>query len=81
MKHNTPDSSYPLPVLTITTKTNSEGKPMSLKIAMIATGRIAETQLAPAINLAEGAELWSVYSRDQGRAEAFAQQHGCKSKN
>ena len=32
--------------------------------------RIAETQLAPAINLADGAELWSVYSRDQGRAEA-----------
>lgn len=51
---------------------------MSLKIAMIATGRIAETQLAPAINLAEGAELWSVYSRDQGRADAFAQAHGAK---
>jgi len=49
---------------------------MSLKIAMIATGRIAETQLAPAVNLAQGAELWSVYSRDQGRAEAFAEKHG-----
>ena len=51
---------------------------MSLKIAMIATGRIAETQLAPAINQADGAELWSVYSRDLGRAEDFAQRHGAR---
>jgi 1,5-anhydro-D-fructose reductase (1,5-anhydro-D-mannitol-forming) len=49
---------------------------MTLKIAMIATGRIAETQLAPAINQADGAQLWSVYSRDQGRADAFAKAHG-----
>ncbi|MBT6273309.1 MAG: Gfo/Idh/MocA family oxidoreductase, partial [Chromatiales bacterium] len=50
-----------------------------MKIAMIATGRIAETQLAPAIAAARGAQLWSVYSRDQGRAEAFARTHGAAS--
>lgn len=50
-----------------------------MKFALIATGRIAETQLAPAINAAAGAELWSVYSRDHGRAQAFAERHGAAS--
>ena len=49
---------------------------MSLNIAMIATGRIADTQLAPAIAQADGAELWSVYSRDKSKAEDFARHHG-----
>ena len=52
---------------------------MSLKIAMLATGRIAETALAPAINQADGATLWSVYSRDLGRAQGFAEKHGAQS--
>ncbi|MEM7404556.1 MAG: Gfo/Idh/MocA family oxidoreductase [Pseudomonadota bacterium] len=47
-----------------------------MKIGLIATGRIAETQLAPAINAAQGAELWSVFSRDQARAADFASRHG-----
>ena len=50
-----------------------------LRIAMIATGRIAETALAPAIRRAAGVELWSVLSRDAGRARAFAQRHGAAS--
>jgi len=50
-----------------------------MKFAMIATGRIAETQLAPAINAAQGAQLWSVYSRDKARANEFAARHGAAS--
>jgi 1,5-anhydro-D-fructose reductase (1,5-anhydro-D-mannitol-forming) len=50
-----------------------------MKIGLIATGRIAETQLAPAINAAAGAELWSVYSRDRQRASDFANRHGAAS--
>lgn len=46
---------------------------------MIATGGIAEGALAPAVTNAEGAELWSVLSRDAGRARTFAQRHGAAS--
>ena len=48
---------------------------MTLKIAMLGTGKIAGNQLAPALNLAEGGVLWSVYSRDLDRAHDFARQH------
>ena len=50
-----------------------------LRIAMIATGGIAETALAPALKHAAGAELWSVLSRDLGRARDFAERHGAAS--
>ena len=50
-----------------------------LRIAMIATGGIAENALAPAVNAAAGAELWSVLSRDAGRARDFAERHGAAS--
>ena len=50
-----------------------------LRVAMIATGGIAETALAPAIRQAAGAELWSVLSRDAGRARDFAERHGAAS--
>ena len=49
---------------------------MTLNVAMIATGRIADQQLAPALAAAEGAQLWSVLSRDAGRARDFAARHG-----
>ena len=49
---------------------------MTLKLGLVATGGIANSQLAPAINQADGVELWSIHSRDLGRAEAFAAQHG-----
>ncbi|NKC14539.1 MAG: hypothetical protein GKR94_20865 [Gammaproteobacteria bacterium] len=50
-----------------------------MKIALLATGRIADTQLAPAIAQANGAELWSVLSRDKVRARAFAVKHAAAS--
>ena len=50
-----------------------------LRIAMIATGGIADNVLAPAIEHATGAELWSVLSRDPGRARVFAERHAAAS--
>jgi len=47
-----------------------------LHFAMIGTGRIADTRLAPALSLVEDAVLWSVLSRDPGRGAAFAARHG-----
>ncbi|MEO1493549.1 MAG: Gfo/Idh/MocA family oxidoreductase [Pseudomonadota bacterium] len=49
---------------------------MTLNIAMIATGGIADRQLAPALADAPSAQLWSVLSRDKDRALAFATNHG-----
>ncbi|MGI9421682.1 MAG: Gfo/Idh/MocA family protein [Hyphomicrobiaceae bacterium] len=54
---------------------------MTLKIAMIGTGRIAETKLMPALQSADGAELWSVLSRDKNRAASVAQSFGARSPN
>ncbi len=47
----------------------------ALRIAMIATGRIADNFLAPAIAGLPGVELWSVLSRDLERARDFARRH------
>lgn len=52
---------------------------MTLNIAMIATGGIADKQLAPALALAPNVQLWSVLSRDKARADAFASKHGAAS--
>ena len=52
---------------------------MTVNFAMIATGRIAANQLAPAVAEAEGGRLWSVFSRDRGRAADFAARHGAAS--
>lgn len=49
---------------------------MSVNIAMLGTGSIADAALAPAFRRVEGANLWSVLSRDCERARAFAQRHG-----
>ena len=51
---------------------------MSIGWAIISAGDYADTRGAPAINQAQGAELVAVSSRDQGRADAFAQKHGAK---
>ena len=48
---------------------------MTVNLAMIATGRIAGNQLAPAVAQARGARLWSVLSRDRRRAADFAARH------
>ena len=52
---------------------------MTLNIAMVATGGIADTQLAPALAEAADARLWSVFSRDRTRAAQFARKHGAMS--
>ena len=46
---------------------------MTLGWAIITTGLHADAKIAPALNATPDAELVAVYSRDQGRAEAFAQ--------
>ena len=54
---------------------------MTLKMAMIGTGRIAEGKLLPALRDAESAELWSVLSRDKSRAEAVAREFAAGASN
>ena len=49
---------------------------MALGWAIVSTGRHAENKIAPAINTAPNAELVAIYSRDQQRANAFAERHG-----
>lgn len=49
---------------------------MALGWAIVSTGRHAEHKIAPAINAAPNAKLAAVYSRDQQRADAFAERHG-----
>jgi 1,5-anhydro-D-fructose reductase (1,5-anhydro-D-mannitol-forming) len=43
---------------------------------IIGLGRIADTEIAPAITASPHGELRGVVSRDRGRAEAFAGRHG-----
>lgn len=43
---------------------------------IIGLGRIADTEIAPAISASPQGLLHGVVSRDQGRADAFAQRHG-----
>ena len=51
---------------------------MSIGWAIISCGDFAESRGAPGVNEADGAELVAVHSRDQGRADAFAEKHGAK---
>ena len=51
---------------------------MSLGWAIIGAGMHPHLKIAPAINAAQGGELVAVYSRDQGRGDTFAQNHGAK---
>ena len=48
---------------------------MTLNIAVLGPGRIAENSLVPAIKKAAGIALWSVLSRDLARARDFATRH------
>ena len=43
---------------------------------IVSTGTHPDVKIAPAMAAADGGELVGVYSRDQHRAEAFAQKHG-----
>jgi 1,5-anhydro-D-fructose reductase (1,5-anhydro-D-mannitol-forming) len=52
-----------------------------MNIAIFGTGRIADGQLAPALHQVDGARLWSVLSRDDGRGGEFARRHGAAAAN
>ncbi len=54
---------------------------MTLKIGLIGPGGISERKLLPALQAADGAQLWSVMSRDKGRAAAAASKYGAGSPN
>ena len=49
---------------------------MSLGWGIIGIGSHADLKIAPAMQLADDANLVAVYSRDQARADAFAESHG-----
>jgi predicted dehydrogenase len=48
---------------------------MTLGIALLGTGSIADQAFAPAVQATAGAQLVAVLSRDQHRGAAFAQRH------
>lgn len=50
----------------------------AVRWGIVGTGRIAETELVPAIEQDERSELVAVVSRDQGRADEFAARHGAR---
>jgi len=49
---------------------------MLVRFGLIGPGKIADRNLAPALTRTDGAQLWSVLSRDPDRAAAFAKDHG-----
>ena len=49
---------------------------MAFGWGIVSTGMHPDNKIAPAINAASDGELVAVYSRDQGRADAFAARHG-----
>ena len=51
---------------------------MPLGWGIIGIGSHADLKVAPAMTLADDAQLVAVYSRDQGRADAFAASHGAQ---
>ena len=51
---------------------------MALGWAIVSTGNHPDLKVAPAMNATEDAELVAVYSRERGRADAFAEKHGAK---
>lgn len=50
-----------------------------IRFAVLGTGRIADTQLVPALGQVPSAQLWSVLSRDEARGREFANRHGAAS--
>jgi 1,5-anhydro-D-fructose reductase (1,5-anhydro-D-mannitol-forming) len=51
---------------------------MAFGWGIVSTGRHPDVKIAPAMRAAAGAELVAVYSRDQARADAFAERHGAR---
>ena len=54
---------------------------MTINIAIIGTGSIAEDQHAPAVQEIEGLQLWSVLSRDLKRGVKFAERYDARAPN
>lgn len=52
------------------------GPDSTLRWGILSTAKIAREYLIPAINAVPGCEVTAVASRDGGRAEAFAREHG-----
>ncbi len=53
----------------------------TVNVGIIGTGRIADSELVPALNQVVDARFWSVLSRDKQRASAFATKHNAQSKH
>jgi 1,5-anhydro-D-fructose reductase (1,5-anhydro-D-mannitol-forming) len=51
---------------------------MAFGWGIISTGRHPDVKIAPAMTAAAGAEIVAAYSRDQARADAFAQSHAAR---
>jgi 1,5-anhydro-D-fructose reductase (1,5-anhydro-D-mannitol-forming) len=51
---------------------------MAFGWGIVSTGRHPDVKIAPAMAAAGGGALVAVYSRDQARADAFAQRHGAR---
>ena len=51
---------------------------MTLRWGIVGPGSIASSAMAPAIDRDPSSELVAVVSRDQGRADAFAREHGAR---
>ena len=51
---------------------------MAFGWGIVSTGRHPDVKVAPAMSAVAGGELVAVYSRDQGRADAFAERHGAR---
>ncbi len=51
---------------------------MAFGWGIVSTGMHPDSKIAPAIGAARDAELVAVYSRDQGRAEAFGSRHNAR---
>ena len=49
---------------------------MTIGWAIVSTGRYPDVTVAPALKLAQGAELAAVYSRNRQTGEEFARKHG-----
>jgi 1,5-anhydro-D-fructose reductase (1,5-anhydro-D-mannitol-forming) len=51
---------------------------MAFGWGIVSTGKHPDVKIAPAMTAATGAEIAAVYSRDQGRADAFARTHAAR---
>ena len=67
-----------LTLLMLKGKLRYERCPVALGWGMISTGGHPDNNIAPAMKAARNGELVAVYSRDQGRGDAFAENPGAE---